>query len=146
MVFLIPLAIWSCEHIHLENRVENWLPDDDPQAQILNWTHEYFSQEDRLLITWDDSSLADPRLETFYNKLNGIANPSQTTNRKSIPEIAGVVAPQDLFDKMVERGIDEQSALNHLSGVLIGRGPLRVRLTPEAKPHRSEIEQQLVEY
>lgn len=146
MAFLTPLAIWSCEHIHLENRVENWLPDDDPQARILNWTHEYFAQEDRLLITWDDSSLTDPRLNTLKNKLNGIANPAQSKDRKSVPEISGVIAPQDIFEKMVERGVDEHQALQHLSGVLIGRGPLRVRLTPEAKPLQSQIENQLIEH
>ena len=43
MAFLTPLAIWSCENIHLENRVDSWLPKDDPQAQILDWSHQYFS-------------------------------------------------------------------------------------------------------
>lgn len=146
MAFLTPLAIWSCEHIHLENRVENWLPDDDPQAQILDWTHEYFPQEDRLLITWDGSSLADPRLNEFKDKLDGLANPVNSQERKSVPEIDNVIAPQDLFDTMVDRGVDHQKALEQLSGVLIGRGPLRVRLAPDAKPLQSEIENQLVEH
>ena len=139
MAFLTPLAIWSCEHIHLENRVENWLPDDDPQAQILDWAHEYFSQEDRLLISWDGSSLADPRLMKLKNALEGAASPSAGNERQTKPEISGVIAPQDVFDRMVRGGVDEETALRRLSGVLIGRGPLRVRLTEAARSGQSEI-------
>ncbi len=145
MAFLTPLAIWSCENIHLENRVENWLPDDDPQALILEWTHEYFPQEDRLLISWDGSSLSDPRLPLLQKELEGIAYPAEGEPRDSTPEIASVIAPQDVFDRMIKGKVDEQTALSRLTGVLIGRGPLRVRLSEEAKSHRVKIEQELVQ-
>ena len=44
------------------------------------------------------------------------------------PEITGVIGPQDVFDRMLKGGVDQNTAIERLTGVLIGRGPLRVRL------------------
>ncbi len=137
MAFLTPLALWSCEQIHLENRVENWLPQDDPQARTLDWTHEYFPQQERVLISWDDSSLWDPRLSRLKEKLKG------SGDNEKFPEIEGVVAPEDIFDRMLEGGVAPETALDRLTGVLIGRGPLRVRLSAEARSRQSEIREEL---
>ena len=140
MAFLTPLAFWACEHIHLENRVESWLPQDDPQARILEWTHDYFPKQERVLISWDDSSVTDPRLEVFKAKLKGAVADGEAP----LPEIEGVIAPQDVFDRMLEGGVDPETALDRLTGILIGRGPLRVRLSAEARARQSEILEELI--
>ncbi len=144
MAFLTPLAIWSCENIHLENRIDSWLPKDDPQAQILEWTHEYFPQEDRVLLSWDDSSLGDPRLIALKNNLLGVKSSAESQAKSSLPEIAAVISPQDVFERMRKGGVAPETALARLTGVLIGQGPLRVRLSQEAKARQSKILEELI--
>ncbi len=145
MAFLTPLAIWSCENIHLENRLESWLPHDDPQSQILEWTQGYFSQDEHLILTWDGSSVFDPRLVALEKKLEGTGPPEDGKARDAMPEVERVISPQDIFDRMREGGVDEAAALERLTGVLIGRGPLRVRLSEEARSRQTELTEKLVQ-
>jgi predicted RND superfamily exporter protein len=105
----------------------------------LEWTKQHFPQEDRVMISWDDSSLYDPRLTALQDKLKGIAAPGENKTGKSLPEIDTVISPQDVFDRMLEGGVDQHTALDRLTGVLVGRGPLRVRLSQDAKSRQSEI-------
>ena len=51
MVFVAPIAVWSLKQIHLENDIHNWLPDDDPQKQILTWYDDHFHPEDRMFLS-----------------------------------------------------------------------------------------------
>lgn len=145
MAFLTPLAIWSCEHIRLENRLENWLPQDDPQAQLLEWTQGYFAQDEHLVLTWDDSSVFDPRLIALEEKLEGTGDPAKGDIREPMPEVERVISPRDVFGRMLEGGVDEDIALKRLTGVLIGPGPLRVRLSQDARSRQPEIIEELVQ-
>ncbi|MEO1996591.1 MAG: hypothetical protein ABGZ17_15090, partial [Planctomycetaceae bacterium] len=61
MVAVAPLAWQATRHIQLKNDVENWLPSDDPQARILRWYRGSYPIEDRFMLSWDGSSLRDPR-------------------------------------------------------------------------------------
>ena len=69
MVFLLPLAFWAVRGIELHNDVENWLPADDPQSQMLAWYRGQFPVEDRILVSWKGSTLNDPRIKMLADKL-----------------------------------------------------------------------------
>ena len=61
MVFALPLAWWSLSQTRLENDVEKWLPNDDPELKILRWANSHFPVDERVFVSWDNSSLNDPR-------------------------------------------------------------------------------------
>ncbi|NOX55706.1 MAG: hypothetical protein GXP27_14950, partial [Planctomycetes bacterium] len=72
LLFVAPLAFWSLKQIHLENDIETWLPHDDPDRKLLTWYIDQFQREDRVLISWEGSTLNDPRVERLAGKLEGI--------------------------------------------------------------------------
>ncbi len=122
MLCLTPLTVLSLSRIHLENNIQNWLPPDDPQAKTLRWYFAHFPYEDRLLVSWDGSSLNDPRVARFSRRLAGTTD--ENGNRQGgLKQIRRAIAPQNLIDRMVHAGVGRDEALRRLQGVLIGRGP-----------------------
>ena len=127
-VFAIPLALWSLSKVKMHNDVANWLPKDDQQARILDWSHEQFTTDERFLVSWPDSSLTDARLERLARRLEG--NPDKDGIRRGgSPYFAGVATPQKLLLRITNRDVELEEALDRINGILIGSGPLRIQLT-----------------
>ena len=72
IAFLIPVMGWSMKYIRMDNEVTGWLPSDDPQAKILHWCQGLFPSQDRILVSWDDCSVTDSRLQKIAQRLHGI--------------------------------------------------------------------------
>ncbi len=124
MVFAIPFIAIGVGQLKLENEVTNWLPEDDPDAKVLNWFHNQFEHESRMIVSWDSSALLDPRTKNFADRLLG-----NIPGTSRIEGVENVTTPQDVIQRMLENTIDEQTAVDRLSGVLIGAGFLKVQLT-----------------
>jgi uncharacterized protein len=143
MIFLSPLLFATLQYLELENDVTSWLPPDDPQAKVLNWYHGHFESEDRILVSWDGSSLHDHRVERFSRLLKGETG-EDGVRRHGLPQVADVVAPHDLFRRMIDSNVEPQQALRRLQGVMIGTGALKVRLTPAGESRKASTMQSLV--
>ena len=128
LVFLAAPAIWSLSRIDLENDIANWLPEDDPQARTLRWYQDNFQHEDRVLVSWDSSTLADPRVAWFHDRLVGKTD-AKGVRRSGSKLVKSVTTPQDLIARMMKYDVEGPEAVGRLEGVLIGTGPLKVRLT-----------------
>lgn len=128
MAFLVPLGWWSLKQIHLENDVEHWLPADDPQLKILDEARELFPSQERIFISWDGSSLGDPRVKLLARRLEGVTD-SHGIQRDGLKEVAGVIEPSEVLLAMQRGEVEPQEAARRLQGVILGAGPLRVRLT-----------------
>ena len=128
LVFLATPAIWSLSRIDLENDIANWLPEDDPQARTLRWYQDNFQHEDRVLVSWDSSTLSDPRVTWFHDRLVGETD-ANGVRRSGSKLIKAVTTPQDLITRMMKYDVEPAEAVARLEGVLIGTGPLKVRLT-----------------
>ena len=128
MAFVLPFCWWSLGKIHLENDVENWLPAGDPHAKTFHWYQSHFPVEDRVLISWDGSSLADPRIDRLIEELRGTPD-ADGVRRDRVRYVDEVVGPHQVIQRMTGRGIPRPTAEERLQGVLIGRGLLKVRLT-----------------
>ena len=100
LVFLATPAIWSLSRIDLENDIANWLPEDDPQARTLRWYQEHFQHEDRVLVSWDSSTLSDPRVNWFHSRLVGTSD-AEGTRRSGSKLIKSVTTPQNLIVRMM---------------------------------------------
>lgn len=125
MCFVTPIAWWALQQIDLHNDVENWLPEDDPQARVLKWYKNHFARldengerriEERMLVSWDGSALHDPRVTKFADSLNS-------------PYFERVVTPHSVLEKMIEFGVEPDEAIDRMEGVLVGTGPLKLKLT-----------------
>ncbi len=144
MVFLIPPAIWSVKQIHMHNNIRSWLPSDDPQARTLNWYLASFPHKDRVLISWEGSTLNDPRATEFAERLNGIED-EQGIRRNGLKLIDSVVTPHDLIAKMMKYDVDLDEAIRRLQGVLIGTGKLKLLLTEAGRKRKDAVVQTLKE-
>ncbi len=132
MAFITPVAWSFVKEVKLENEVQNWLPADDPQAAALNWYHEEFASEDRVLLSWKGSTLDDPRIDMLVEKLEG-ASDAEGERHGGSPYIRGIATPQEVLQRMEENDVDPEEALRRLDGILIGRGALKVKLTEAGK-------------
>ena len=139
LVFLATPAIWSLSRIDLENDIANWLPEDDPQARTLRWYQEHFQHEDRVLVSWDSSSLADPRVRWFQDQLVGQTD-ADGIRRSGSKLIKSVTTPQDLVAGMMKYDVTSGEAVDRLEGVLVGSGALKVRLTDLGRRDIKQVE------
>lgn len=144
MVFLVPLAWQFAKRIDLENDVENWLPADDPQAKVLNWYRNHFPIEERFLLTWEGSTLGDPRIPLLAEALEGERD-ADGVRRNGLPYVESVLTPQEIIEQMVEYEVPRAEAISRLEGVLLGRGMLKIRLTEEGRKRQLTVERELLE-
>lgn len=139
----IPLIAWGLFRIRLENDIENWLPEDDPGSLVLDWHHEHFDPQERFLVTWDSSSLDDPRTEQLALEL-ALPDAEDGERKGRHPEIDHVSTPRDLLARMVDNGVPADAAIEHATGVVVGRGFLKVRLTAAGRRDPAETRRVLL--
>lgn len=131
MAFLMPLTLSALRGLRMDNEVERWLPEEDREARILAWHHGNFPSGDQILITWDRSSLSDPRVADFALLLRGTTD-ELGIRRGGSELVDSVVTAQDVLQQMIDAHVPAEEATKRLEGTLLGNGPLRVRLAPAA--------------
>ena len=137
IAFLIPVMGWSLQYIRLDNDVTSWLPDEDPQAKILHWCQDLFPSQDKVLVSWDDCSLTDPRLLAIAQRLHGIdKNGTREGGSQLVDE---VTIPEDVLKRMMSEDIPFDTALANLQGLLVGEGPLCLKLTEAARERTNTL-------
>ena len=144
IVFIAPLAAWSLRDIGLENNIQTWLPADDPEAKKLQWYLANFEHEDRILVSWDGSSLNDPRIERFAMRLEGIPD-EQGIRRGGLKQVASVATPHEVLSRTVDANIEPEEAIRRMTGLLIGRGPLKVQLSATGREQKRTTIRRLTE-
>lgn len=144
-LFITPLCAWSLRGTRIENDIENWLPADDPNAVTLKWSMKQFALDagDNILVSWDDSSLQDPRIAKLAHRLEGTPD-EKGIRRGGLHQVSRVVTPQDIVVRMVENGVDRDDAVQRLQGVLVGTGAFKIRLTEFGRQRQNEVVRQLV--
>jgi len=124
----LPPALWALLGIDLDNDIRKWIPADDPNAQTLAWYQENFPHNESILVTWDGSTLNDPRTQWLADRLAGVAD-EDGVRHGGLQHVERVVTPQSLLRRIESDGVSHEEALQRLNGVLIGAGPLKLRLT-----------------
>ncbi len=133
------------QRLEMSNNVETWLPQEDANAKVLAWTQRHFEPEDRFLLAWDSNSLADPRVEEFAHQLRTAAANHQSGD-PALRGIGKVVTPHEVLTAMVEHGVAREEAVARLTGILVGSGPLKVRLLETAPFSVDEMQRRLRQY
>ena len=128
MAFAAPLCGWSIRQMHFDGDVEKQLADNDSEILKHRWTHEQFPIGERILLTWDDSSINDPRVGQLVEQLTGKLD-EHGVNHGGLPYISSVIEPATALNNMQRNGIEPHEAVRRLEGTILGAGPLRLRLT-----------------
>ncbi len=128
MAMLLPPALWSLKSIHLNNDIKNWVPTDDPNVLTLDWYHDHFPSSESVLLTWQGSSLNDPRVNWLVDKLEGVPD-ADGLKHGGLKQVARVVTPQTLLRRVESDDVKIEDALDRLQGILVGTGPLKLELT-----------------
>lgn len=137
IAFLIPVMGWSLKYIRMDNEVTGWLPNDDPQSKILHWCQELFPSPDRILVSWDDCSVTDTRLQKIAQRLHGIEK--HGVREGGSPLIHNVSIPADVLKRMMSEGVTFDVALDRIHGLLVGNGPLCLKLTDAARERTNTL-------
>ena len=140
---MMPLMLWAISGIRMHNDVANWLPKDDPQARILNWYEGSFPSEDRILVSWNDATVTDPRLDQIARSLAGREMPDGTREGGS-PFVDSVTLPSTLLKRMLNRGVSIDIALDRINGLLSGPGPLRIRFTEAGRQDAEAVASEIL--
>lgn len=128
MAFVTPLCWWSMRQFRLENDIERWIPETDLEHRTLQWAHTQFPIEERILVSWDDSSINDPRIDKLIERLVGKPD-SHGIRRGGVPYVLSVTDPRHELDVMQRNGVDVHEAVRRLEGTVLGAGTLRLKLT-----------------
>ena len=143
MAFVVPLCWSSIRQLRLDNDVEKWLPAQDAELQSLNWIHDRFPVEERVLVTWDGSSINDPRIDQVIQNLTGRPD-ERGIKRGGLPYFTSVLEPKQALSVMQKDGVEPHEAVRRLEGTIVGAGPLRLRLSDAGRSalrkSRREIE------
>ncbi|NQV22910.1 MAG: MMPL family transporter [Rhodopirellula sp.] len=119
MLIVTGLAIRELPGIKLQNSVHTWLSPDSPEARVLEWCREHFPEKDQVLVSWNGSSLDDPRVNRFAEALAGKTD-SGGTRIGGLSCVDEVITPQQLVERITQQGVDEAEAIDRLRGTLIG--------------------------
>lgn len=138
MALLLPPAIWSLTKVDLDNDMRRWVPEDDPSALTLKWYHEYFPESETALVSWEGSSLNDPRAAWLQGRLQGMPD-EEGVYRNGHRLIERVVTPQDLLRRIEDSGVPHDDALARLQGLLIGQGALKLEFSPYGEARRDSV-------
>lgn len=144
MVFLVPLALWGTMSTRMENEVTDWLAKDHPQFKTLEWYKSHFPSEESVLLTWEGSSLSDPRIQKFAKTITGETGPDGI-RRGGLKQVDRVTTPHELIERIEKQDVPREEAINRLKGVLLGTGNLRVRLTDTGRKQVEKTKQLLAE-
>lgn len=142
MVFLIPMSIWSLFSMKMENEVQDWVPRENPDYKIVEWYRRHFPLDEVVLLTWEGSSLDDPRVDRLVKRIRGVTD-STGKRRGGSKLIERVRTPQELICQMRKNTASLDEAVDRLEGVLVGSGPLRIRLSEFGRARRDKVVENL---
>lgn len=138
MAFSLPLSIWGISQLTLVNDVDRWLSDNNLPKRQFDWYQTHFPAEESCLVTWEDSTLDDPRLERLAAKLTGTPD-ERGIARGGVPQVALVRTPGQLVHRMQQLKLDRSDAIERLHGVLLGQGRVWVQLTANTMNQKARV-------
>ena len=144
VLFVLPMTTLAFGYMQMRNEIERWLPTNDPQSRTLAWLRDLFPQEERVIATWDHSYLNDPKIPRFKYLLEGQPQ-ADGTRRYGSKYIGSVTTPQEVIAEMEKYKVDREEAMRRLDGVLLGHGPLKLKLSTIGQQREKQVKKLLAQ-
>ena len=142
ILFAIPFGTWSLSRLNRHDDASNWLFPGDTVRQTHEWAAETFPLHEDLLVTWKGSSLYDPRIAEFRRNLEPRRD-DEGVLRGGKPQIARITDFQATLQRMLDGEVPAGEAVQRLTGMDLGPGPLCVRLTEDGRKRLRRIQSEL---
>ena len=92
--------------------VLQWLPDDSPSRVVYNGFEKKFGSDDFLVVTWNDCTVDDPRLDDFCRRL---------VDQDADGLIQSAVNGADIIARLrIESGLQKKYILKRFKGIFFG--------------------------
>ena len=151
LLLLTPLVLWGTMKAAQSNNnnIRQWLPNDLPEAATYDLFRDHFGADEFALVSWDNATLDDPRLEQFsrliltYTTAHGADQERSffdvlsaridawltgvPTDRSARPErlfseaLTGPQALEQLLNAPFDQKLTRDQALTRLEEILVGK-------------------------
>jgi predicted RND superfamily exporter protein len=100
------------------NKVADWLPEEFEETQRLNWFVDKFGGDELLMISWDDCTLEDSRVDLLAERLRQPI----TVDGRQVQLYRQVLTGREVLQRLTDEPLKlkKQRALLRLEGWLIG--------------------------
>ncbi|MBL8848719.1 MAG: MMPL family transporter [Planctomycetaceae bacterium] len=143
IAFAVPLSLLAVSSLKLQPDEARRLAETDPARRLAEWHRQQFPDTDALLVTWDGSTIDDPRIASFSESLLGKVD-ADGILRGGAPEISAVTTPADMLQRMTAQGIAVEEATRRLSGTYIGIGGMKLKLTDAGRGAQEAVTHRLI--
>jgi hypothetical protein len=142
LAFAVPTALLIVRDFRVDNDPARWISASSPEAVAQSVVESQFAARSELTVTWNGSTLTDPRMVLLQQELLGRVG-EDGIRRGGSPYIAAVQTPAELLKLQTERGADGAITYRGLVGHLVGTGRLAVVLTDAGRNSREQVIQQI---
>jgi predicted RND superfamily exporter protein len=143
VAFAIPWCILAVRNLQIQPDGHRRLADTDPTQRLKVWHHAELPRSESLLVTWEGSTANDPRIGRFSEALIGRED-ADGIRRGGAPEIAAVITPAAMLNRLTAQEIEPEAAIQRLTGTFLGAGGLKLRLTEAGRATREATIARLV--
>lgn len=143
IAFALPFCLFSLRDLQLPSDDARRLPGADPHRRLHDWHASQLGNTDTLLVTWPGSTIDDPRISQLEGTLLGHMD-ADGVRRGGAPEIADVATPGEVLQRIEAEGVSRDAAVQRLTGVLIGRGGLKIALTKAGRDSQAATSDRLI--
>lgn len=130
LLLLMPLILWGASKIQIGSASAHaWLPEGRIQRTHYDWFTERFGSDQYLVVSWEGSSVSDPRLPGLAQAILALDAPSQ-------PLVDSLQTSKDIVDRLVDppMALSSGVARSRLEGSFLGRdgtAAIFIRFSPE---------------
>jgi len=113
----VPFILWACLNLKSNTAdILSWLPDESPARREYDEFIRAFGVDERVVVGWPGSTLDDPRLPAFIERLQA------DDADRSDPLVHSVVAGPDLLDELTngDLALSRPEAIRRLQHLFIG--------------------------
>lgn len=142
LAFCLPFGIGALQQVEFREGLDRWVVKEKGITPDQAETEKSFPRSSRIVLTWSDSHIDDPRVEQLANKLRSRID-ADGIRRGGLKQIREVESPRTELVRLIEASVPLDEGMKRLEGHLIGLGDLRLRLS-EAGREQPEFVRRLL--
>lgn len=137
LAVLLPLILWGASKIKIGSASAHaWLPEGRIERARYEWFTDRFGSDQYLVVSWEDSSIYDPRLQSLAEKI-------RQTDSQTSPLVDSLKTSADIYHSLVDPplSLPPSVARSRLEGSVIGKdgtAAMFIRLNPEGLASQSK--------